>query len=120
MIFNRSYFILACSVFLLEVYIAFFVEDTFIRPYLGDFLVMLLMYSFIRAFFPVTVHKTLVGILVFALLVEVSQHFQLLHQLQLGHLRWAKMILGQTFSWADIWMYLLGIVFIYWVERLRN
>lgn len=120
MIFNRTYFTLACSLFLLEVSIAFFVEDNIIRPYLGDFLVMLLMYSFIRAFFPVSVRKTLAGILVFALLVEFSQYFQLLHLLNLGHLRWAKMILGQTFSWADIWMYLLGIVFIYWVEKFRN
>lgn len=120
MIFNRTYFILTCVLFIIEVYIALFVHDSIIRPYLGDFLVMLLMYCFIRAFFPFPINNTLVIISIFALMVECSQYFQLLHKLQLGHLRVAKMILGQTFSWADIGMYLLGVVFIYGAEKFRN
>jgi len=120
MIFNRTYFILTCVLFIIEVYIALFVHDTIIRPYLGDFLVMLLMYCYIRAFFPFPINNTLVIISIFALLVEFSQYFQLLHKLELEQFRVAKMILGQNFSWADIGLYLLGVVFIYGAEKIRN
>ena len=41
--FNKIYFRLTVILFLIEVAIALFIKDRFIRPYLGDVLVVMLI-----------------------------------------------------------------------------
>jgi len=49
--FNKTYFALAILLFIVEVFIGMYVKDNFIRPYGGDFLVVILLYFLVRAFF---------------------------------------------------------------------
>ena len=50
----RLYYISGSIVLLLlEIFIALFMRDSFVRPFLGDFLVVILLYMIIRSFFPI-------------------------------------------------------------------
>lgn len=117
--FHKRYFIYAVLLFLTEVCIALFVQDKLIRPYLGDLIVVILIYYFLRAFLSVKPGLLATGTLLFAYLVEISQHFKMIEVLELQENRAAKIILGSAFSWADMVMYTLGILFIYWWDKER-
>ena len=47
--FNKRYFLAFVALLVIEVLIAKFVTDSFIRPFVGDYLVMILIYLFFRA-----------------------------------------------------------------------
>ena len=99
----------AVILFFTEVAIALFVHDSFIRPFIGDMLVVILIYCSVRSFFNFPVVKTIIGVLLFAYLVEFSQYFHLLKISGLSQSRIARIVLGTTFSWTDILMYTLGM-----------
>ena len=46
------YAIAALLLFLIELFIALFVHDTFVRPYFGDVLVVILLWCIIKTVFP--------------------------------------------------------------------
>ena len=50
---NKTYLTLAVFIFVIEVLIALYVHDNFIRPYVGDVLVVILMYCFVKSFLDV-------------------------------------------------------------------
>lgn len=92
----------------IEVFIALFVHDRFIRPYLGDVLVVWVIYAFLRIFFPTGRPWLPAGVTAFAALVEVGQAFSLVDRLGLGHIRFFRILLGSTFDWADLLCYCAG------------
>lgn len=50
---KRIFYIISFLViFCIEVFIALYIRDSFIRPYMGDALVVVLVYSFVRIFIP--------------------------------------------------------------------
>jgi hypothetical protein len=118
--FRKQYFILALSLFLIEVLIALFLHDRIIRPYVGDFLVVILIYCFIRSFINAPVLPTAVGVLIFAYAIESLQYVDLIGRLGLRDSRIANVVLGNYFEWTDIVAYTLGIVTVLLVENLRS
>ncbi len=91
-----------------EVFIALFVHDRFVRPYLGDVLVVGVVYAFVRFLFPDGLFWLPAGVTLFAVLVEVGQGFGLVDLLGLGHIRFFRVLLGSTFDWADVLCYCVG------------
>lgn len=90
----------------------------FVRSYLGDFLVVVLIYYLVRAFVDVPPLKLAVGVLLFACGVEI---IQLLHPADLLGLQpgsFLYILLGNRFSWADILMYLGGCSAAYVLDRV--
>ena len=67
------YLIAAISIFLIEVWIALFVRDEFIRPYVGDMLVVILIYTFLRVILPEKPRLLPLYVFLFAALVEGLQ-----------------------------------------------
>lgn len=118
--FQKWYFLLAIILFLVEVCIAIFVNDRIIRPYIGDLLVVILIYCFIKSFFRIPVLKLAAGVLLFAYTVEVLQHFNAVHILGLQSSRLARVIIGSSFEWMDILAYTLGILLVIAIERIRT
>jgi len=114
--FNFRYFLLAVLLFITEVLIALYVHDDFIRPYFGDFLVVILMYCSIKSFLNISVLKTAMLVLLFSFAVEVSQYLNLVRILGFEHSRLAKTVLGNSFSWSDILSYIAGILVVISVE----
>lgn len=101
--------------FSIETYIAFYVHDEFIRPYVGDVLVVPLMYSFLRIF--VRGVRILPWYLfLFAFFIEVGQYYQLADLLDIEN-RVMRMLLGATYDQSDIACYLWGTLALVIGER---
>lgn len=111
------YIISFIVIFCIEVLIALYVRDSFVRPYLGDVLVVVLVYCFVRIFLPKGIPKMPFYVFLFACFVEVMQYFQLAEMLGITN-RAARIILGSTFDWKDIASYAVGCVLIILFERL--
>jgi hypothetical protein len=108
------------SVFLLEVAIALFVHDRFVRPYLGDSLAVILVYCGIRTFTPLGVRGATGLALAIAFAVEFGQAFNYVDRLGLGHVRWARIVLGTGFDVHDLLAYIAGAAAILLVEEWRR
>lgn len=117
---NLYYLILTIILFVIEICIALFVHDQFIRPYLGDFLVVILIYCFLKSFLNTPVVSTAIGVLLFAYTVEVLQYFKLVELLGLQHSRAARIIIGSSFEWQDMLAYTAGIAAVILWEKRRS
>ena len=120
MVFRKNYFILTVILFVIEVCIAVFVNDRFIRPYVGDFLVVILIYCFTRSFFNVPVIQTAIGVLAFAFTIEGLQYIEFVNILGLQNSKLASVVLGNSFAWMDMITYVLGIGFVLACESLNS
>lgn len=117
--FNKKYFIPALLLFLIEVIIAIFIKDRFIRPYVGDFLVVMLMYCAVRSVLNISPVKIAVGVLLFAYIIETLQYFNIVKHLGWEHSTLARTVIGYGFEWFDIIAYTLGVITILIVEVPR-
>ena len=117
--FQKWYFLIAILLFLVELLIAVFIDDSIIRPYGGDFLVVMLIYCFIRSFLRIPVLKLAFSVLLFSYILEVCQYFRLVKLLGLGQSTVLRVSLGTTFEWVDLLAYTLGILVVIGVEKIR-
>ena len=102
------YFLIFCGLLVTEIVIALFVNDAFVRPYIGDMLVTLLLCCSFRAIVPDKVRLLPVYVFVFAACVEIGQYFDLVALLGLADNRIISIALGRTFSWMDLVCYAVG------------
>jgi DNA integrity scanning protein DisA with diadenylate cyclase activity len=116
---KSGYFLLFIALLVIELLIGTYLHDAFIRPLGGDFLVVILIYCFIKSFIDAPIFKTAIGVLIFSYAVEISQYFHLVKILGLQHSRVALLILGNSFSYYDLLCYTLGILLVLFVERIR-
>ncbi len=115
--FNKKFFFFTITLFIIEVLIALYVRDNFVRPYVGDYLVVMLIYCGIRTFIKASVIKIAIGVLLFSYLIEVLQYFRLVDRLGLQDNIVAKTVIGYGFEWKDILAYTLGIITVLILER---
>jgi hypothetical protein len=101
-----------------EIFIGARMHDRIIRPYGGDYLVVILLYCFFRSFWAVPIVVTAVSVLVFSYAVEVSQYFHLADRLGLTGPSLARTLLGTSFTWTDMLVYTLGILTVLAIEKL--
>ncbi len=97
--------------------IALFVKDNFVRPYVGDVLVTVLICCFFRVFFPQNVIALPVYVLLFAVAVEVAQYFDIVKLIGLENSRFVSVLLGRTFSPVDILCYAIGCLIFFFVDH---
>ena len=116
--FKFRYFICAVLVFFIEVFIALFIHDGIIRPYIGDILVVILIYCFLRSFLNLSVWTLAVITLLFSWLIEVLQYFKIVELLGLQNSKFAGVVMGTSFSWIDILCYTLGFAIVLLAERM--
>ncbi|HEX8270441.1 MAG TPA: DUF2809 domain-containing protein [Flavobacterium sp.] len=117
--FELKYFIAAIAFFVIEVCIALYVFDDFVRPYLGDVLVVVLLYCAIKAVFRISYNIALLYVLLFAIFVEFLQYINFVEQVELQEYKLARVVIGTSFSWIDIFCYTLGILAVFAVEKAR-
>ena len=116
--FNRKYFYLTVLLFVIEVAIAVFFDDQFIRPFVGDVLVVMLIYGFVKTFWKIRSHVLALSVLVFACAIEGLQYLNLVDRLGLRQYKLLAIILGTTFDWKDIFAYALGTaIVLVWESR---
>ncbi len=106
--FNVRYFCMFALMFLIELIIAIFIKDSFIRPFIGDVLVVILLYLFIRIFFLSGKLKLVIGVLLFSYLIEIGQYYDLVSILHLQDITVARIVIGSTFDVMDLLAYSVG------------
>jgi hypothetical protein len=118
--FDKKYFYLTLILFFIEVFIAVFINDGFIRPFIGDVLVVILIYCFIKAFCNINSSIAALSVFVFACTVEILQYFNLVNKLGLQNNKIATVIIGNTFDWKNILAYAIGAVVVLFLEEIIN
>lgn len=103
-----GYAITTIVIFLIELFIALFVRDNIIRPYVGDMLVVVLMYTFLRMFFPAKPRLLPVYVFCGSTIVEILQGIHIVELLGLSNSRFFSVLIGTTFDWKDIACYGAG------------
>lgn len=115
--FNKNYFGIFIVVFIVEVLIALYVHDSFIRPFFGDVLVVILVYSFVKSFVKLPIRTTAIAVLLFAFLIEFLQYLNIVETLHLEKNKIARTVIGTSFSWMDMVCYVVGIIVVIAVEK---
>ncbi len=106
---RATHLAIALAIFVAEVLIAtVFSRVVFVRAFVGDFLVVMLVYHVVKGFTLVRPRPLAVGVFLFACLVEGVQYFHPVDRLGLRHGSVLAIVMGNSFSWEDVLMYFLG------------
>lgn len=116
---HKKYFFAAILLFLIEVCIAVFVRDKIVRPYVGDFLVVMLLYTFLKSFLKISVEKAVLSVLFFCYFIETLQHLNLTRLPGMKQ-KIVLVVLGSHFEWTDIMIYTCSGITILAIEKYRS
>ena len=118
---KRLGYMLATLILLgIEVYIALFVRDAVVRPYVGDMLVVVVIYTFVRIFVPEKVRFLPLYVFLFAALVEGLQAIHIVELLGLSAYPFFSILIGATFDGKDIICYAVGCILLGGYEILKR
>ncbi|MGS0674503.1 ribosomal maturation YjgA family protein [Shewanella sp. 125m-1] len=106
--FKPQYFVYSNLLLLLLIFIALFINDGFIRPFIGDLLVVIWMFLLLASFINLSPIKLSVSVLILAYSIEIAQYFKLVNLLGLQNNSFARTVIGSTFDWLDFLAYSLG------------
>ena len=105
------YLIATLVILIVEIFIGLFVHDGFVRPFIGDVLVVVLIYMFIRIFIPEKIRLLPLFVFLFAVVVELLQFIRIVEILGLQDNRLMSTIIGTSFDIRDILCYFVGSAF---------
>jgi len=113
--FNLTYFLISLFIFIIEVLIAtIFNNIFFVRAYLGDVLVVMLLFTLVKSFIIIKNNYNLIlGIFLFSCLVEWAQYFHIAEKIGLPPGSIMYIIVGNSFSWIDIVCYAAGCLLLF-------
>ena len=106
----------AALLFVVEIGIALFVRDGFVRPYLGDVFAAALVYFLLRAVFDVGRKISAAVAFSVAVAVELLQLTRLLELAGLGDHAVVRTVFGGVFDYHDILAYLVGVAVAFVVD----
>lgn len=115
---NVKYLIAFILIFAIEFVIAVYVHDNIIRPSVGDILVIILMYCFIRVFITKEIKHLPLYLFIFAVAVEISQYFHMADLLHI-HNRIIRILMGTSFDIKDILCYFCGFILLSLFEKIN-
>ncbi len=118
--FHYRYFLLAAGLLGLEICIARFAHDRFVRPYVGDFLATILLYCLLRSVWSAPAGRAAAVALLVSYAIEVAQLAHLLSWLGWQHSKPARLVLGSQFEWGDMLAYTLGAAVVLGLEQARG
>ena len=90
-----------------EIVIGLWVHDAFVRPYLGDTLVVVLLWAVARIVCPRGLPWLSAAVMVFATAVEVTQLWPLCDVLGVTS-PLLRTLMGSSFAWGDMLAYAAG------------
>jgi len=117
--FNIKYLFINLLLLSVLIFIAMFVNDEFIRPFVGDVLAIFWVYFGLKIFIKVSNYQLAHYVLLFAFAVEIGQFYQLVNLLELQDNQIARIVLGSTFDWLDLLAYGIGWLVIIISESYR-
>ena len=113
---------LAATIMLLvlEVLIALYVHDNFIRPYVGDAIVVIVIYTFVRIFVPEKCSLLPLYVFLFAVVIEILQGIHIVNILGVADNRFLRTLIGDSFDIKDILRYGVGCILLWLYESKRK
>lgn len=117
---NFKYLAAFLITFFIEVIIALFIKNNFVRGFIGDVLVMVLMYCFIKIFISKEIKLLPLYLFIFATSVEAAQYFNIVEKLNLQDSKFFRIIIGTTFDINDILCYFAGAVILFVFQKIRK
>jgi hypothetical protein len=118
--FCKKYAILSIGLFVVEIAIALFIQDRLVRPFVGDMLVVILIFTICRSVIKANHFRLALCVLIFSFAVEIGQYFNLISILGLQHIELARTIVGTTFDFHDLFAYSAGILLIFIIGLLAK
>ncbi|MFV0519826.1 MAG: DUF2809 domain-containing protein [Lachnospirales bacterium] len=115
-----NYLIIFLILLAIEIFIGVYVRDTFIRPYVGDMLIVILLYFGVRIFIPHKVKKLPIYIFAFAFFVEAIQLIDITAFIPFLNTPFFRIILGSTFDIADIFAYGAGTLVLIFYDYKKS
>jgi heme/copper-type cytochrome/quinol oxidase subunit 2 len=88
-----------------------------VRPYVGDVLVVILIYCSVKLFFNWAVIPVAISVLLFAFAIEIFQYYNGITKLGLENSNLARTVIGTSFAWLDFLTYMIGIGIVLMVEK---
>lgn len=99
------------TLLIVEILIALFLHDGFIRFYLGDVIVVWVVYFFVKILLPkINSYLAAVGVMLFAFAVEFLQYIHIVDILGLGNIKFFRVLIGTSFSKVDLLCYACGTI----------
>lgn len=108
----------AAVLLIVEVLIGLYVQDGFVRPYLGDVLVVVLLYCILRTAIPTGIRLLPLYLFILAAAVETAQYLDILSLLGVGAHSPLRVVFGTSFSWVDMLCYLAGAAMCAGIDHL--
>ncbi|WP_052265457.1 DUF2809 domain-containing protein [Ruegeria sp. ANG-R] len=107
--FSIRHFVAALLLFTVLVVIAMFVRDSFVRPFVGDAIVVTFLYCLVGSVFGTSnPTKLALTVVLFSFAIEFMQYFEVLSLMGLNGYPALRVVFGATFDWMDLISYSLG------------
>ena len=118
--FTPRYALVGCLLLAIELVIGLYVHDRFIRPFVGDLLVVWLIFFLCRSLLVTSSPRLLLAVWLFCCAVEFGQYWRLVELLHLQQLPLARIVIGATFDGMDLLAYTLGALSLYTLLRFQQ
>ena len=115
-----KYLIIFIFIFMVEVFIGAYSHSGIIRNYVGDILVIPVMYFFIRIIYPKRMRKLPYILFLFAVIVEILQYMKINNILGIEGSSLLGILLGSTGDIKDILCYFIGTIIIIIIDVIEN
>ncbi len=115
-----KYLIIFIIIFMVEVFIGAYSHSGIIRNYVGDILVIPVMYFFIRIIYPKRIRKLPYILFLFAVIVEILQYMKINNILGIEGSSLLGILLGSTGDIKDILCYFIGTIIIIIIDVIEN
>jgi hypothetical protein len=96
--------------------VVFFNQNVFIRGFLGDVIIVILMFFLLKAVHDFQPARLAASVFATALLVEVGQYIGVVGLLGIRENYLTKLILGSVFEYKDFLAYAIGVAFSWFVD----
>ena len=113
------YIIALVALTIAEIFIAFYMHDGLIRPYIGDMLVTMMLCCLVRCIFPNKPRMLALYVFLFSVAVELSQLLHIADKLGI-HNGLLRIMMGSVFDPMDILCYFTGCIVFFLAEELLN
>jgi hypothetical protein len=115
---NKKALLWTLAIFLVEVFIALKIRDEWVRPYGGDVLATLFVYTGLKTvcFRTKSSHLALISFGI-GTIVELLQLVQLSKRLGWDQYIVLRVVMGTTFHWGDILAYALGVLAAWYIDK---
>jgi hypothetical protein len=117
---KTKYLIISCSILIIEITIALFINDQFIRPIFGDYLASILVFYILATFLKTDLNKIAILSLFISYTIEFLQYINILELLHLDKIKILNILIGNSFSWTDMLAYTLGIMTVALIHNYKK